>query len=230
MTDKAIVILTNFWNANYLINCGFAIFPCDKDKYYKINLSQKDNNYTVLSIALRHPPLDDKLPHLRNLNTLSFFCPTYNMLSRYKKDGDWDIYTKDYKSLLRKRKEDIRDWINSLDSSHVYILCCWENTSLKAKCHRQIIYEAFKASTLAKEKILPFYCDGDKKMSFGSQVANLGRVDVSNDLFGDPVPTVPGNYVVSDINPNAFIYYTVNSVPQTGIPPSIFGYQRPRRR
>ena len=220
MTDKAIVILDNFWNANYLINSGFAIFPYDKDKFYKVNLSQRDKNYTVYSIALRHPALDEKLPHLRNLDTLSFFCPTYNMLNRYKEDGDWDAYTKDYKNLLRKRRQEIQEWINSLTPNHVYILCCWENTSLKAKCHRQILYEAFNSSKLAKEKILSFYCSGEKKMNvetanpltfigaqtqpdelFGALPSNGGFQNGiinqisgytnTRDYFGDPYPTGP---------------------------------------
>lgn len=180
MTEKSIVILTNFWNAEYILHSGHALFN-ENNKIYKVNFGHPSKpNYSVFSIALTQPSLE-KLTHLsvvidsdengncksrtiEKLDTLQFFCPTYNMLSRYKRDKDWDKYTTDYKSLLMKRKEEIRGWIGSLVPNHIYILCCWENTSLKSHCHRQILYGAFKNSKIAKEKILPFYCDGGKKV------------------------------------------------------------------
>jgi len=163
MDGKSIVILTNFWDANFIIDCGYAIFPCDKDKCYKINFNNKKPNYSVRSIALRNPIIDKNLRHLDSISTLDFFCPTYDMLKRYKNDGNWEKYTDDYKSLMRKRKQEVRGWMNSLIPDHIYLLCCWENTSLKAKCHRQLLFDAFKKSKLAQEKMILFYCHGEKK-------------------------------------------------------------------
>jgi hypothetical protein len=175
MSDKAIVILTSFWNANYMIDLGYAVFPLNKEQMCKININPKEPNFSVHSIALRHPTIDKKLPHLNGITTLDVFCPTYDMLRRYKDDGDWASYTKDYRALLSKRKIEIREWLNSLKPNYIYILCCWENTSLKVHCHRQLLYEAFKNSTLAKEKILPFYCDGKKKVKEEEEVFYGGR-------------------------------------------------------
>ena len=164
MTTKSLVILTNFWDANFVIDCGFTLFPCDKEKYYKINFDKKNKNYSVYSIALRHPEIDKKLSCLGGITTLDFFCPTYDMLKRYKEDGNWEFYTKDYLNLMRNRKEEVKEWIRSLTPNHVYLLCCWENTAFKAKCHRQLLFDAFNHSKLAQEKMILFYSHGEKKM------------------------------------------------------------------
>jgi hypothetical protein len=188
--DKAIVILDNFWDANFIINCGFVIFPCDKEKCYKINFCGKsDFNYSVYSIALRHPAIDKKLSCLHGITTLDFFCPTYDMLKRYKNDGNWELYTKDYYNLMGNRKKEVREWIESLMPNHIYLLCCWENTSLKAKCHRQLLFNAFNHSKLFNEKAISFYCHGERKI--GTEDNAFQENPNINTII------MPGNYVVT---------------------------------
>jgi len=162
--DKAIVVLTNFWDANILIDYGFLLHVVNgSDKVYKVNLINDNGtkNYSVDSIALSHPPLT-KLPHLDHLTRLDFFCPTYDMLCRYKKDGDWASYTKDYYALLKDRKNSLKEWVNSLESNHVYFLCCWENTISGSHCHRYLLYRKFISSEAAMKRILPIYRHGEK--------------------------------------------------------------------
>jgi len=184
MTGKAITILTSFWDANFVIDCGLTFFPCDKEKNYKINFNKNDPNYSVYSIALRHPEINEKLSHLKNIKTLDFFCPTYDMLKRYKNDNNWKSYTKDYLNLMRKRKEEVRDWMNSLIPDHIYLLCCWENTAFKAKCHRQLLFDAFNHSKLAQEKMISFYSHGEKKMRQAIQEGDPNTRTVG--VFVDP--------------------------------------------
>lgn len=159
--DKPIVIFTNFWDANKLIDIGFIITN-KNDKFYKINLFKDKSNYSIHSIALTHPSLN-KLSHLKNtMNRIDFFCPTYNLLQRYKDKGDWEAYVKDYKKILKDRKDKIKKWVDSLQVNRIYILCCWENTSLESKCHRQLIYAAFNASKYTKNKIMTIYRNGNE--------------------------------------------------------------------
>lgn len=177
--DKAIVILDNFWDANFVIDCGFMILPCDKEKCYKVNFDKKNKNYFIYSIALRHPEIDKKLSHLRDITTLDFFCPTYDMLKRYKNDGNWEEYTKDYYNLMRNRKKEVVDWVESLKPNHIYLLCCWENTSLKAKCHRQLLFHAFNHSKLFNEKTISFYCHGERKIRSSNNDPYLETININ---------------------------------------------------
>lgn len=158
---KPVVILTNFWDANKLIEQGFALFNED-EKVYKVNLFPDRSNFVVHSIALSHPSLS-KLEHLENsMWRLDHFCPTYNLLHRYKDDKDWEAYVRDYKDILKNRKDRIRSWVDGLAENRAYILCCWENTALNSKCHRQILYEAFKSSSYTKDKMVLCYRNGDE--------------------------------------------------------------------
>ena len=162
--SKAIVVLTNFWDANALIDYGFLLHKVEgDDTVHKVNLitQRGDSNFSVKSIALSHPPLV-KLPHLKHLDRLDYFCPTYDILCRYKDDGDWVSYTKDYYELLKSRKDDLRDWLENLEPNHVYFLCCWENTVGGAECHRKLLYKRFMSSPLAMTKMLPIYRAGNK--------------------------------------------------------------------
>ena len=134
---KPVVIFTHFWDANKIIEQGFILVQ-KAEKVYKVNVFQDEPNYSVHSIALSHPPLN-KLPHLESMDRIDCFCPTYNLLHRYKDEGDWDAYVRDYKQILRDRKDRVKRWVSGLENNRVYILCCWENTSLKAKCHRKLV-------------------------------------------------------------------------------------------
>lgn len=164
-TSKAVIVLTNFWDANILIDYGFLLYRVEgEDKVYKINIRQglqEKCNFTVNSIALSNPPLG-KLPHLEGITRLDFFCPTYDILHRYKEDNDWIKYTKDYYKILKDRKKDLKDWVDNLEPNRVYFLCCWENTVGGAHCHRDLIYKKLLSSEAAMEKTFPIYRHGEK--------------------------------------------------------------------
>jgi len=167
--NRPIIIFTTFWDANSLVKSRIVMVPsANKNKVLNIRLNVDDANkaanFSIYSIALSHPKINDKglypLALYTSLERLDFFCPTYNMLSRYKKDGAWDDYTRDYMAILKNRKEDISKWIKSLKKDHVYILCCWENTSTGANCHRRLVYDAFMKSKSIRENALLIYRDG----------------------------------------------------------------------
>ena len=145
-------------------NNKYFLFQDKSQQNFKINVIQdKENcNFSVSSIALRPPK---KLPkHLSKMDCLDFFCPTYDMLVRYKKDSNWESYKKDYYALIKKRKESIRTWMESLRSNHIYFLCCWENTNDHVHCHRELLYKAFCNSTYASNKIIPIYRRGERNI------------------------------------------------------------------
>jgi len=159
--SKSVVVLTSFWDASTVIDHGYFLHkPVKDNNIYRININKEDCNFSVNSIALRPPTKTPK--YLEKMSRLDFFCPTYDMLKRYKNDNNWDSYKKDYYNLIKKRKDQIKEWINSLKKDHIYFLCCWENTSTGANCHRELIYKAFRNSTTASEKILPIYRHGEK--------------------------------------------------------------------
>ena len=160
---KSVVVLTNFWDANALIDYGFMLFKFkDQETAYQLNLIKNKvkerRNYSVHSIALRHPSLKN-LPNLgeKEMDCVEHFCPTYDLLRRYKEDRNWQSYEKDYRKLLKQRKSVLKAWLNSLESQHVYILCCWENTAAGAHCHRDILFDLFNRSRSAREKLIVIY-------------------------------------------------------------------------
>jgi len=166
--EKSIVLLTNFWDANILIDYGFMLFrPKGQKQAYKLNLIKNKikerRNYSVHSIALSMPPLKD-LSNLgkKEIDCIDHFCPTYDILRRYKNDKNWESYKNDYYKLLKGRRDDLKLWINSLKPQHVYILCCWENTATGAHCHREILFDIFNSSGVAKEKLFSVYRHGNK--------------------------------------------------------------------
>jgi len=156
--DKAIVILTNFFDAEKIIGDRVILYS---DPLQLIKLDPEKLH--VLSIALSHPKFD-ALPNVNNFfeSRLDFFCPTYDLLLKYKEDNDWNYYVEKYKSILKGRKEHIKEWFESLIPDHVYILCCWENTSGKSHCHRQLLHKAFLASDTAKKYIVTIYRNGER--------------------------------------------------------------------
>lgn len=146
---KPLVLFTTFWNAN-------KIDP-NKSLY---NMTIKRNvNFFVYSIALSHPD-KDKLKVIYPFDRLDIFCPTYEILSKYKKDNDWDFYTVEYLKILKQRKEPIINWIRSLKEDSIYVLCCWENTKAGSKCHRQLLFNALKRSKNLGHDADYIYIDG----------------------------------------------------------------------
>lgn len=139
---KPIVTFTSFWDANILVQ-------------------DQSQNYQVYSIALGIPD-STKIPFIKNILKLNHFCPTYDLLMSYKKDGDWDKYKVIYRKILISRKDDIDKWLKGLEQDKTYILCCWEDTSKKCNCHRKILYDALKATKIWKDYAIWVYRNGNE--------------------------------------------------------------------
>ena len=129
--DKPIILFTSFWDANFLA----------KEEYFLVENDGQNkliwiDDYSTQSIALMSPE-KSKIKYLTDLQRLDIFCPTYTMLMAEKSKPDWPKYTKEFKSLISSRKHEIVDWVDSLVSGHIYILCCWEATCEGTNCHRR---------------------------------------------------------------------------------------------
>jgi hypothetical protein len=162
---KPVVIFTTFWDAAYLVDSKCVLFDWHGN-IKKLNLQSEPCNFSIKSVALSHPSFE-KISKLKgifrgNRDRLDFFCPSYDLLHKYHKDKDWNYYIEKYKEIMRNNKKDIGDWISSLELNNIYILCCWEDTSGVAKCHRKIIYDTLKTSRIAKDKLILIYRDGGK--------------------------------------------------------------------
>jgi tRNA A37 threonylcarbamoyladenosine biosynthesis protein TsaE len=158
MSDKSLILFTNFWDANAIVGDGFFLFS-EEDKIYRANL----DSFSVHSISLSSPDITG----LRNIQKIGMpridaFCPTYDMLKRYKNDNNWNAYKKDFYNLMKQRKSRLVEWLSSLKSNHIYILCCWENTSGGANCHRTILYTMIKDSKIAQNKVMSLYRHGNE--------------------------------------------------------------------
>lgn len=197
-------MFTNFWDANILAQDKHLVFCFHESpeikKYYVAWL----RNFQVYSIALGIPD-SSKIPFLKNIFRLNHFCPTYNLLMSYKEDADWEKYRITYRQLLVSRKEEINDWINDLEQDKVYILCCWEDTSKKCNCHRKILFDALRSTSIWKDKATWIYRHGNSKYCrFAPSVSakdisqQLGLTDtepelisVSNEFTAIYTPYVP---------------------------------------
>jgi len=192
--NKPILIFTTFWDAAMLARNRHLLFRLSQEDktIYKLNLiMDEDNNpdnFTINSIALSHPKFKDTLTILNDFSVprLDFFCPTYDMLQRYKDDKDWDTYKKDYFNLIKGRGKDIKKWIASLRPDHIYILCCWENTVKNANCHRRIVFDALGNSKLTKDSILSIYRHGDKLKKWENNLNNLTLNRDASGVMADP--------------------------------------------
>lgn len=183
---KPIVFLTNFWDANVLLEQRFVFLKFANGEYCKINFlmdsKKKPSNFKVYSIALQSPPFE-KLPYIEAAfkGRIDVFCPTWDLLHRYHGNKDWKAYCKDYIAILKNRKDAIKKWMSNLDPSTIYFLCCWENTSGKSHCHREILHSAFKNSKNAQEALVPIFRSGapifskSERDKFGSSFAPLRR-------------------------------------------------------
>lgn len=179
--SKPIVIFTTFWDAEDILKQKCFLFQNDNKTnivYVCTDSNNKPENFCVYSIALAHPSLD-KIPNIKE-QTLPFFirldmlCPTYDILMKYKRDKDWVDYTKKYKQIISKRKDEIKNWIFSLRNNFIYILCCWENTKSGANCHRQILYNAIIASKTLKDKATYIYRHGKESFPNSSKAGLSG--------------------------------------------------------
>ena len=141
---KPRIIFTTFWEADKLL----SILP-------------PNELYSVNSVALGIP-CTAKFPKLKDITRLKFFCPTWDILNKYKEDNDWDDYTKSFTALMDTRKDEVAAWFDSLSDDYRYFLCCWENTSKGAHCHRQLLYESMKKDLAISEKYHIMYRHGNK--------------------------------------------------------------------
>ena len=155
---KAILVFTTFWDADFLIRDKQISFQY-KGTTHKLDLNADDNNFETQTVALSTPPVY-KFKNIKTMDRIDCLCPTYKILSDYKSNEDWETFTKEYMSLLKTRKEALKEWINSLEPK-IYLLCCWENTSKDANCHRKLIYDALSLSKAARKKSFPVYRDGN---------------------------------------------------------------------
>ena len=175
--NKPVILFTNFWDANKLLNRRYFLFR-DEDKLYKVQFNA--GKYKIYSIALSQPPID-RMPNIKtefsNLERLNFFCPTYDMLKNYKEGGSWKDYILKFRGLMKQRREEIVDWIKSLIPGRLYILCCWENTSKGAHCHRQLIYRAMLKSKTLSKKAIYTYRNGSWDDTSPAALSFCGHVD-----------------------------------------------------
>jgi hypothetical protein len=196
--DKPVILFTNFWDANKLLDRKHFLLLND-DKLFKVQLSP--NRYRVYSIALSHPSLS-RLPNIQrefpNLERLNFFCPTYDMLKSHKEGGEWEEYVKDFHKLIKKRKEEIVTWVKSLIPNRAYILCCWENTSGKAHCHRELLYEAFSKSKSLKNRAVYIYRDGSWDDAYSNHKLYSYIDSIMNDHNSVPVPVMIGSEAIAN--------------------------------
>ena len=158
--NKAICIFTNFWDAKQLSIDG-SLLLSSKNQLCKLNFISENNkpvNFSLNSIALSLP----ENVRVLNFKNIACFNPTYKLLSNYKTNKDWVEYRSEYIKLLKERKQSIQDWANGLIDEHIYFMCCWENTSKGANCHRRILYEEFSKSKFMKNKIISIYRSGGK--------------------------------------------------------------------
>lgn len=195
--DKPVVIFTTFFEANSKIEQGF-IFGYSEKKFIREEIVQygcQGWNTMAISIALSKPPVS-KLKSIVCMETEMLFCPTYEMLVNYKKSKDWDIFSKRYMDLLKLRKKSIHEWIDNLEPK-VYFLCCWENTSNGANCHRKILYDAFSKSKFAKSKMVLLYSHGNVKGDFDSDYRGE---DIGFSTIPPPPPMPVPNYISQDFD------------------------------
>lgn len=89
------------------------------------------NDVEKMSIALTQPR-GMNLKEERKLN------PTWNILNKYKRDGDWNSYVVEYNKILDKLDPYIieKKWDGTM-------LCCWCNT---LKCHRYLVADWLKGA------------------------------------------------------------------------------------
>lgn len=114
------IIFTNYFHANKLIE-GYP-------------------DYIVCAIS-NGIPTHDKVPNLKHIVKLSFFVPEWREVKNLKDGGAWSDFENAFMQKLKKDSTEITKWINEIIiTDNTYVLCCWENTSGVAKCHRQILF------------------------------------------------------------------------------------------
>jgi len=183
---KPVCVFTNFWDANILVQDQYMTYCFHESqtekKFYMVWL----RNYQVYSIALGMPS-ESKIPFLKSIFRLNLFCPTYDLLMDYKENNDWNNYRERYRGLLVSRKDDIDNWVNSLENDKIYILCCWEDTSKKCNCHRKLLFDAFRSTKIWKDKAIWIYRHGNGKSLRMPTTKTNSNLFSSQESFSDGI-------------------------------------------
>lgn len=167
---KPFVIFTNFFDANEIVkNKCLTIIP-DKEKQAEVEFIWL-KNYQINSIAISMPDSSKISVIAPEIKRIDCFCPTYNMLKEYKEKSDWEKYKKDYRQILVKRKDTIDQWLNRMEDDKIYLLCCWENTSKGSNCHRKILFDALKGTSIWKDRARWMYRHGNE-IKLTSDISN----------------------------------------------------------
>ena len=143
--SKPTLAFSNFWQANYFVENGIL-----------------QDVHAIYSIALKIPQ-ERTILSINGIKCLEFFCPNWEILNKYHKDKDWEAYTESFIALMKTRNTEAKAWLDSLQKDVVYMLCCWENTSKGAHCHRQLIYDAFKKNKKYSNELNLIYPHGNEK-------------------------------------------------------------------
>ena len=85
-SEKPIIVFTSFWDAEKIVENG-GFFVEEKSVHFT------SEEVEVLSVALAQPK---GFRHRK----LDFFCPTWDILKSYRKDRNWETYTKEYQKIL----------------------------------------------------------------------------------------------------------------------------------
>jgi hypothetical protein len=130
------------------------------------------------------------------ISRIDDFCPTYELLKSHKNGGKWEDYVERYQKIIKGRKESILAWFEALEPDHIYLLCCWENTSKGVHCHRELLYNWFKNSKKLKDVAYYVYRDGGiesnydnsyfcKEVAHGLKESKSVKVTIENQHMAD---------------------------------------------
>lgn len=113
-------------------------------------LDELDRNLVQTLIDVRYVPLSRKAGFSKNVlaNLLEvrgieyrhvkpLGCPS-SIRDRYKKDGDWSAYTRDFMRYLDSREQDVEDLLPIVESSNCCLLCFERDPNF---CHRKYVAE-----------------------------------------------------------------------------------------
>jgi hypothetical protein len=182
--QKPIIVFTSFRDAAQVIRDGFFVSEV-KGGFYRFNLN---GNFEVHSISLAHPDFEKEEyrgieDHFKGM--VGCLTPTYKILNDYNKEKDWGKLKSEYRGILASNKEDIKDWASSLTPMNIYLVCCWEDTTI-CNCHRKVAYDACQGSKAMKEIAGFLYRDG--KVNHNAIVSN-GLIAI--DDYGVPIHPLP---------------------------------------
>ena len=103
---------------------------------YYARLNKLPDDYVPIAISLSVPNGID-IPKYKKL------APAWDVLDRYKRDGDWDAYTKQFNHQLeRLNPNEVYNELLSIAGTSKIVLMCYEG--LDKNCHRHLVAKWFK--------------------------------------------------------------------------------------